>query len=199
MTKEEMRKSLYEYKNLMDSDDIRFKEIIKKKLVNNPLIIHVLNNTELDEDEPDEYLGINILPYYMITPTQTNVQNYICFETHFDEEARYNKVMKYGQVTFTILCEQKNIIDKETGIARHDLLGALIMDEFNWTNAFGNQVHCVSDVASVVDTNYACRTLIFEGEFPNSIAKTSAQDRIKGDSKYTKVVNTKETPIGSYK
>ena len=57
-------------------------------------------------------------------------------------------------------------------MARHDLLAALIMDEFNLSNCFGTQIKCVSDKASVVDTDYACRTLIFEMEAPTNLVKT---------------------------
>lgn len=167
------RAALQAFETLIDSDDIRCKKIIKDVLLNNRFIIHILNNKELEESDADadDYFGTNILPYYLISPTQTNTQNFICFETQFDEVARYNKVIKSGQIRFYILCHQKDLIDEETGIARHDLLAAIILDAFNWTNYFGNQVHCVSDVASVVDTNYACRTLIFEGDFPNQISK----------------------------
>lgn len=165
--------ALQAFETLIDSDDIRYKKLIKDILLDNRFIIHVLNNKELEEKEasPEDYYGINILPYYLISPTQTNTQNFICFETQFDEETRYNKVIKYGQIRFYVLCHQKDIIDEDTGIARHDLLAAILLDQFNWTNYFGNQIHCISDIASVVDTDYACRTLIFEGEFPNSFIK----------------------------
>jgi hypothetical protein len=53
--------------------------------------------------------------------------------------------MKLLQITFYILCEEKNNIEKKTGIARHDLLGAVILDIFNWSNLFGEQIHCISD------------------------------------------------------
>jgi len=61
-------------KTLTDSDNIRFKEIIKKKLIDNPMIIYLLNNTELENSEadPSDYLGVNILPFYLIHPTQHN-------------------------------------------------------------------------------------------------------------------------------
>jgi len=61
-------------KTLTDSDNIRFKEIIKKKLIDNPMIIYLLNNTELEDSEadPSDYLGVNILPFYLIHPTQHN-------------------------------------------------------------------------------------------------------------------------------
>ena len=163
-------KDLRQLKNQLDSDDIRWKEVIKRKLLNNEMLIHALNNKDLEE--ADDYFGVNILPYYIIHPTQTNVGNFVCFETQFDDIERGNKIFKYGQVVFYILCEQKNLIDEETYIARHDLLAALIIDEFNWTNYFGLQCHCVSNKPSVTDNDYACRTLIFELETPNNIIKT---------------------------
>ena len=83
-------------KELPDSDDIRYKEIIKRSLIADDLIIYLLNNKELEESEadPSDYLGVNILPYYLIHPTQHNVQNFICYETSWDEEFRYNPKMK---------------------------------------------------------------------------------------------------------
>lgn len=173
LTKEEINE-LRSFKKTVDSDDIKCKEIIKRKLLDNNKIIYLLNNKELQNSgaEADEYYGINILPYYMINPVQTNVQNFICYETQFSELDRYNKTVKFMQIVFTILCEQKNIIDKDTYIARHDLLAALLLDEFNYTNYFGSKIKCVSNKPSVVDTDYACRTLIFEQSTDNNIVKT---------------------------
>lgn len=172
-------------KSLTDSDDIRFKEIIKKKLISDEMIIYLLNNKELEDQEadPSDYLGVNILPYYLIHPTQHNCQNYICYEVQTREEYRYNNTIKLGQVVFYVLCDEKNNIEKTTGIARHDLLSALIIENFNWTNLFGKQIHLVSDVPSVTDTDYATRTLTFEGEFPNNLVKSNVS------SKSTMVIN----------
>lgn len=173
LTKEEINE-LRQYKVVADSDDIRFKEIIKKKLLNNKKIIYVLNNKKLEKlgAEADEYFNVNILPFYMIPETQTDVQNFICYEIQFEEVHKYKNILKYGQIVFTILCEQKGLFEKTTGFARHDLLAALILEEFNWCNSFGMQIHCISDKPSVVDSDYACRTLIFEMETLNGIAKT---------------------------
>lgn len=165
---------LRDLKNNVDSDNIRYKEIIKKSLIENDLIIYLLNNKELEDvgADPSDYLGINILPAYLIHPTQHNVQNFICYEVGFREVQRYNSKMKLLQITFYVLCEEKNNIEKRTGIARHDLLGALILDIFNWSNVFGGQIHCVSDVPSVTDNDYATRTIIFEQLTDNNLAKT---------------------------
>lgn len=162
---------IIEYKKHYENDNIFYKEIIKNKLINNSKIIRSLNNKELDPDCPADYVGENILPFYLIVDTQHKAQNYICFETSFTEVPRYNKIMKLGQVVFYILCDNKDIYDKKSGIARHDLLAALIMDEFNWTNMFGTQIHLISDKPVAVDSNYVGRTLIFEQTTTNYIIK----------------------------
>jgi len=127
---------------------------------------------EESEADPSDYIGINILPFYLIHPTQHNVQNYICFDTEVRELDRYNSKMKQQRIIFYVLCEEKNNIEKSTGIARHDLIASIILDIFNWSNLFTEQVHCVSNIASVVDNDYACRTLVFEQYTDNNLAKT---------------------------
>ena len=162
---------IIDYKKRYENDDIYYKEIIKNKLINNSNIIKSLNNSDLDPDCPADYMGENILPYYLIVETQGKAKNYICFETSFDEIARYNKVMKFGQVIFYIICDNKTIYDKDTGVARHDLLAALITDEFNWTNMFGTQIKLVSNKPVAIDNQYVGRTLIFEQTTTNNIIK----------------------------
>lgn len=162
---------IIQYKKNTGNDNIQYKETIKDKLINNSKIIRSLNNKDLDPDCPDDYYGENILPYYLLIDIQTKNANYICFETSFSEVARYNKVMKLGQVIFYIVCDNKDILDKETGIARHDLLAALITDEFDWSNLFGTQVHLVSDRPTAIDAQYVGRTLIFEQTTPNAIVR----------------------------
>ena len=93
---QEQLATLRNYKLVVDDDNIRFKEIIKKNLIDDPLIIYLLNNKELEENEadPSDYLGVNILPAYLIHPTQHNVQNFICYEVGFKELERYNSKFK---------------------------------------------------------------------------------------------------------
>ena len=177
---DEDEQRLRAWRENIDNEDIRIKEKIKELLLDNKTLIHVLNNEELEkaDAEPDEYYYVNILPYYIIYPTQTNVQNYVCYETNFERISRYNNVMKYNQIVFTILCEQKNIVEESTGLARHDLIASLILDQFNWSNYFGQQIVCVSDKTSVSDNSYACRTLIFQSETPLNIIRTENTTRV---------------------
>lgn len=160
-------------KRAKNADTLKDKERIKEILLDNNKIIYMLNNKELEEaDAPnDEYYGVNILPYYMINPTQSNVQNFICYEIGYNEEFRYNDKMRINQLTFYVLCKHENIIEKHTGVARHDLIGELLLEQFEWTNYFGQVCHCVSNLSSVVDTDYACRTLIFEFNSMNGLTK----------------------------
>ena len=44
---------------------------------------------------------------------------------------------------------------------------------FNWSSEFGSKIMLVSDVPSVVDNNYACRTLSFEQTTDNNVVKTT--------------------------
>ena len=168
---------LLQFRNTVDSDEIKVKEQVKRKLIENKYIIHVLNNKELEEAEaePDEYFGKAIMPYYIIEPTQTNVQNSICFTVGFDKVYASNKAMKRLLLTFEILCEQKTAIDEDTSTARQDLLAALIKDQFNYTNIFGAKIVCVENKELVVDTNYAARQLIFEQLTDNNLVKSTGK------------------------
>lgn len=172
-TKEDLA-YLRSLRGVVDSDNIKIKEQIKQELATNKYIAHVLHNIELEDmnASPDEYFNVNIFPYYIISPTQHNVNHFICYETSFTELDRYNRTEKYMDIYFYILCHEKDAIDSETGLARHDLLAALITDQFNWTNLFGKKVHLVEDKAGVTDEDYASRTLIFQQVTDNTLVKT---------------------------
>lgn len=175
-------KRLASLKYVTDNDNIRIKEIIKQKLLANDDIIHVLDNKDLQEAEAenDEYFGVNILPFYLIPDAQTDSQNFVCFtvgyenvERNFTNSSRtYNDLQRHLHVVFVVLCEKKNIKDRDTGIARHDLLAALIQNEFNFTNFFGRKILLISDDESTVDSNYLCRTLVFSQVTDNNVTKT---------------------------
>ena len=164
------------FKKIYENDDIYYKEKIKKKLLSNKYIIHFLNNTDLDEENPSDYYNVNIRPYYLIPETQTDVINYICYESNYSEVDNYNNIIKRGQIIFYILCDNKTILDRETGIARHDLLAALITDEFNWCNDFGSQLKLVSDRPVTMDNRYIMRTLVFEHNTANNVSRKGIVD-----------------------
>ena len=154
----------------VNDDIIEMKRLIKQKLIADTDILEALHNSDIDIDSPDEFLDNNIFGYIRIPNTQDTVRNFICFIVDDIEEHRYNEVMKTQYIQFTTICHLSDM-KTEYGIDRHDLLGYLIRDTFNWTNMFGLQFHLISNKESTIDGDYYCRTLQFEATKPNSLNK----------------------------
>ena len=175
LTNEQIEKDLRSYRTIIDSDNIRIKNIIKNKLESNPYIKYALNHVKHDEDydeDDDDNNVSNILPYYAVFDTQTEVDNFLCFETSYDELQRYDKTKKLQQIIFYILCHSRSVNDDILGMARHDVIAELVKDQFDYTDIFGMKIHCVSDKPGLVDSRYVSRTLIFESVTDNNVAKT---------------------------
>lgn len=156
----------------IDDDIIFAKQEIKRRLLEDPDIIKYLHNLELErvDSSPDDYFNQNIYPYVRIPGTIDKVKNFICFSIDDLEDDRYNQVIKIQNVQFVIFCHEDDI-DTGLGIARHDLLGYLIRDIFNWSNLLGLQLKLVYNRESVTDTHFSCRTIKFEAIKPNSLQK----------------------------
>lgn len=183
-TEEAMEASIDSIRDIADKVDdsnIRMKKIIEDRIIKDPRIIHVLNCSELDPLEPDTYLGKAIKPYVRIPETQDKVHNYICYTVDINHKGNLrNKTLKDIYVTFTVFCEEQTI-DTEFGVSRHDLLGYLIKDDFNWSNMFGAQSAIVYDQESVTDTHFSVRTIKFEIKGLKDIVKTMEHVNEEGD------------------
>lgn len=154
------------------SDDIiEMKRLIKQKLIADADILEALHNPEIDLDSPDEFLDANIYGFIRIPQTQDTVRNFICF-TVDDIEPSYNSHMKVQQIQFNCICHLDDM-KTDYGIDRHDLLGYLVRDIFNWSNDFGLQFKLVYNKESTIDSDYYCRTLKFERECTNSLNKAT--------------------------
>ena len=192
-TKEELLNKLRAYAETPDDDNIKYKDIIRKALLNCPELLYALNNNELeselfDEDgnllidkdtgellgEVDRYFGdnSNIRPSLFIPDTQTTVNSYVCYQVMFDELPRYQNIYKYNEIIFNIFVNGKDRTDKLTGIPRHDLIASIIRERFNWSSIFGMQSKLISSKESITDNDYVVRTLIFQIEDTNSIVYT---------------------------
>ena len=156
--------------NKVDDDIISIKRLIKQKLIADTDILEALNNKDIDIDSPDEFLDTNIFGFIRIPQTQDTVRNFICFTVDDIEEDRYNEVIKIQYIQFNCICHLDDI-KTDYGIDRHDLLGALIRQNFNWTNMFGLQFKLIYNKESTVDSDYYCRTLKFMAQKPNSLNK----------------------------
>lgn len=192
-TKEDLLDKLRAYAETPDDDNIKYKDIIRKALLNCPELLYALNNKELeselfDEDgnllidkdtgellgEVDRYFGDNssIRPSLFIPDTQTTVNSYVCYQVMFDELPRYQNIYKYNEIIFNIFVNGKDRTDKLTGIPRHDLIASIIRERFNWSSIFGMQSKLISSKESITDNDYVVRTLIFQIEDTNSIVYT---------------------------
>ena len=156
--------------NHVDDDIISMKRLIKQKLIADTDILEALHNPDIDIDSPDEFLDNNIYGFIRIPQTQDTVRNFICFTVDDIEPDRYNSHMKIQQIQFNCICHLDDM-KTEYGIDRHDLLGYLVRDIFNWTNDFGLQFKLVYNKESTIDSDYYCRTLKFERECTNSLNK----------------------------
>ena len=156
--------------NKVDDDIITMKRLIKQKLIADTDILEALNNKDIDIDSPDEFLDTNIFGFIRIPSTQDTVRNFICFTVDDIEEDRYNEVIKVQYIQFNCICHLDDI-KTDYGIDRHDLLGALVRQNFNWTNMFGLQFKLIYNKESTVDSDYYCRTLKFMAQKPNSLNK----------------------------
>ena len=197
ISREDMLEKLRAYATTPDDDNIRYKEKIKHALLNCPELLFALNEKNLESElfyesdngqvvlnisedgellgEVDRYFGddSNIRPYLFIPETQADVRHYVCYEVDFDEIPRYNKNQKYIEVSFNIFVNGRDVIDKNIGVPRHDLIASIIREKFNWSNIFGAQTKLVSSKESVTDKNYLVRTLIFQNVDTNSIVETN--------------------------
>ena len=153
-----------------DDDIITMKRLIKQKLIADTDILEALHNPDIDIDSPDEFLDNNIYGFIRIPQTQDTVRNFICFTVDDIEEHQYNEVMKIQYIQFNCICHLDDM-KTEYGIDRHDLLGYLVRDTFNWSNLFGLQFKLVYNKESTVDSDYYCRTLKFMAQKPNSLNK----------------------------
>ena len=154
----------------VEDDIITMKRLIKQRLIEDPDILEVLNNKNLDLDSPDEFLDNNIYGHIRVPKIQEVAGSYICFTVDDIEENRWNEVMKKQYVQFHAICHL-DVMKTDYGIDRHDLLGYCIRDIFNWSNIFGLQFKLVENKERAVDGDYYCRTLVFEATKPNSLNK----------------------------
>lgn len=154
----------------VEDDIVTMKRLIKQKLIEDPDILEILNNENLDIESPDEFLENNIYGFIRVPKIQTVVGSYICFTVDDIEENRWNDVMKKQYIQFHAICHL-DVMKTDYGIDRHDLLGYLIRDIFNWTNIFGLQFKLIENKERAIDSDYYCRTLVFEATKPNSLNK----------------------------
>ena len=185
-TLDEMLEKLRAYLHEPDDDTIRLKNKIADMLKKNPALLWALNAEEYysqlfnddgtlnETGEWDVYFGENSLirPFLFIPETQDIVANYLCYQVSTQENLRYNDKMKYLIVTFTILVHEQNAIDKETGIARHDLIASILREILAWSGFAMASAVPIYENESVTDNNYITKVLKYQVALPNNLVVT---------------------------
>lgn len=185
-TKKELINKLITYSKSPDDDNIRYKNKVKEILLSTPELLYALHDEELEselfnedgtlntEGEWDRYFGETSLirPFLFFPQTSTHKKNYICYQTMFNEIVRGNNVEKYLDITFTVFVNSGDIIDKYTGIPRHDLIAAILRERFAWTGFEISKTKPTFNKESIMDNTYLVRTLQFEIMLPNEMSVT---------------------------
>lgn len=147
-------------------DDISLsKRIIETVLCNDPDIIEVLDNPNIDPAYPEDIIYTNIFPFIRIPGTQDESKNFICYSIDDTSISETNERMKQQSIQFTVFVH-KDLVKTKYGVARHDLLGYLLRDTFNRSHLCGNELRLTQNRESVTDTDYCTRTLRFQCTTP---------------------------------
>ena len=164
-------------------DNERFKYKIMKMLTENQDILWTLHNKALeknsciikdgDENEiemlnGDAYRDVSIYNFLKIPDIQSTVKNYICFEVNDIEQPRYNDSLIIKNIIFRTVSHEDDY-KTDWGIARQDLLAAIIQSEFDWTNIFGLHLEKIYDRGRVAENGYYYREFAYETTVPNNL------------------------------
>lgn len=165
------------------NDIERYKYKIMNILTDNQDILWTLHNEDLEElsfcrkDKHnkheqklngDLYRNVNIYSFLKIPEIQSKVKNFICFEVNDIEQPRYNDSLIVKNIIFRTVSHENDYIT-DWGIARQDLLAAIIQSVFDWSNIFGMHIEKISDRGRVAENGYYYREFVYEATTPNNL------------------------------
>lgn len=120
-----------------DTDIIRMKDDILKRLYNNPNIIQFLDNDEIDPETPDTAVWHGLYPYIRIPGIQEEVHAFIGVELDSVYQNEINRLYREMQAVIYVVCAEKFLkVDGEKGI-RTDILADEIVETLNHNNRMG--------------------------------------------------------------
>jgi hypothetical protein len=150
--------------NLLDSEVIEYKRKIINQLVSIPEIYNFISNTEITN--PAQMVNKNIFSYMRVPDSTTTVKNYICFDYNSKKSNR-NSAFKNCTINLGIICHEDTISTNYGN--RHDVLGGIVLNSFNWTNILGFELELVSDTEAILENKYHVRTLQFVNLTTNNL------------------------------
>jgi hypothetical protein len=155
------------------SDVIKDKNKVMNKLLEIPDVYTVINNPDITSATAMK--NVNIFSRMKIPNTTLTVKNYICFD-YSSKLYQSDKIFKTVYINIACICNgsKENIMTSWGN--RHDLLAGIIIDAFNWSDFLGFELELVSDVESILEGDYYCRTLQFKNTTTNSLTNKLVRD-----------------------
>lgn len=171
-------------------DDIGLaKRVIETVLYNDPDIVELIDNHNIDPKSPEDLMYVNIFPFVRVPGVQDTSGSYICYEVDDMSDISRNDIMKQQYIQFVVFVHD-DVIKTKYGAPRHDMLGMVIRDLFNRSNLFGHELKLMQSRGGTTDTNYYTRTLKFQ-----LITPEVAQDGLF-DNRYERLsLNRKDRKI----
>lgn len=145
-----------------------YKHKIMQMLTEDEDLISTLNNEELKGRNGDAYRFINIFNFLKIPDTQSTVKNFVCFEVNDVEQPRYTDGLMKKYLVFRTVSHADDV-QTDYGMARQDLLAAIIKNKFDWSQVFGMHLEKVQDYGKVTENGYYYREFIYETTTVNNL------------------------------
>ena len=144
---------------------------IKKKLDDsgNPVLV---DGEEIYEIDGTGYQDVAIFNFLKVPDIQSEVKNFICFEVNDIEIPRLSTVLMTKNIIFRTISHESDY-KTDYGIARQDLLAAIIKSKFDWSNMFGMHLELCSDRGRVAENGYYYREFVYETTTANNLVNKS--------------------------
>ena len=147
----------------------KLKREIVRKLYENPDIIELLDNPEIDPDCPDTAEWTSIFPFMKIPGTQQEVNTFIGIAAK-STACKTNDIYKQMIITISVMCPAKSMRVKGQKGSRVDIIAGDISETLNWNGTFGFSLELKDEDEGVLDSKqYYYHTLRFTAIRSNDV------------------------------
>ena len=151
----------------MNGTAAELKRKIMLRLANDEEIFRLIDNKNIDPDEPDNLIYNNIFPFKRIDYTVQEVGSYICVGLDYPK-INHNEIFKNASLTFIVVCNT-NAMKVDGGYARTDAIAERIIELFDWTTDLGFRIELSYEDEDAIDENFYFRRVVFTSFSPNGM------------------------------
>lgn len=143
------------------------KRKIMMKLYNDPEIVRLIDNKDIDPENPDDLIYRNIFPYAKVDFTQQQVGSYITLKLDYPSINK-NEIYKNAELSFYVVCNNQ-CMKVDGGYTRTDAIANRIIENFNWSVFLGFRIELVLEDENPIDENFYYKRLVFTSVSPNGM------------------------------